>query len=220
MVIKAVIFDLNGTLIDDSEIINEAWRSAAGSIGIRLPVDFDFIRRGLTSSDIITKILKVTNAEEMYALLKRRSYEINKNIDRSLLFPDVIPALDKLKQKHKNIAIASSMEPNLIERLLELTGLKSYVDGVASSKEVKNGKPAPDVFLLAADRLGLGPGECMAVGDSPNDILAGKAAGMISIFLSRKNEKFEGAYTNIKSMEELVENGIGDLLFRQAPDSD
>ena len=81
------------------------------------------------------------------------------------------------------MAIGSSSPLPLIRQNLEVTGLGSYFRALASGDEVEKGKPSPDIFLLAAQKLGIPPSECLVFEDSPNGIRAASAAGMIPILV-------------------------------------
>ncbi|HJR50303.1 MAG TPA: HAD-IA family hydrolase, partial [Gemmatimonadales bacterium] len=85
------------------------------------------------------------------------------------------------------VAVASSAHPDVIRAALEAMGLGSVFQAVASSDEVAEGKPAPDVFLLAADRLGVAPGRCLVVEDSLNGIRAARAAGMTAVLVPNRS---------------------------------
>jgi HAD superfamily hydrolase (TIGR01509 family) len=98
------------------------------------------------------------------------------------LIPGAVEAVRAIAERWP-VAIASSSNPELIEVVLATAKLDQVVRVVVSSQEVARGKPAPDVYLEAARRLGVGPADCVAVEDSENGIRSAKAAGMVVIAL-------------------------------------
>ena len=109
------------------------------------------------------------------------------------------------------LAVASSSYPEQIESNLKLAGMREYFDAVVSGKEVKHGKPAPDIFLLAAERIHCTPETCYVFEDSENGIRAGKAAGCTAIMIpdvlapSEEIKKFvDGIYESLDEFTEEV----------------
>jgi HAD superfamily hydrolase (TIGR01509 family) len=94
------------------------------------------------------------------------------------VMPGLIDLLERLTQKGYPMAVASSSFPEIIELILERTDLRKYFQVVVSSQEAGRSKPEPDVFLLAAQQLGINPEECLVIEDSANGIKAAKAAHM------------------------------------------
>ena len=91
--------------------------------------------------------------------------------------------LDYFKEKEFRVAVASSSAVSQIESNLKTAGVREYFSKIVSGTEVKQGKPAPDIFLLAAKRIDLEPEECFVFEDSANGIKAGKAAGCITVMV-------------------------------------
>ena len=92
--------------------------------------------------------------------------------------PGLVDLLEMLTKKNYPMAVASSSYPEIIELILERTGLRKYFMVVVSSQEAGKSKPEPDVFWLAAKRLNMNPQDCLVIEDSANGIKAAKAAGM------------------------------------------
>ena len=97
--------------------------------------------------------------------------------------PGIDRILKAFHDKGVRLAVASSSYPEQIESNLKLAGMREYFDAVVSGKEVEHGKPAPDIFLLAAERIGCAPETCYVFEDSENGIRAGKAAGCTAIMI-------------------------------------
>jgi len=100
---------------------------------------------------------------------------------------DDAPAQVRRIARELPVAIASSSHPDVIAAAVEALGLLDDLGAIVSSDEVRAGKPAPDVYLLAADRLGVVPGRCLVVEDSINGVRAGKAAGMTVVLVPNRS---------------------------------
>ena len=128
--------------------------------------------------------------------------------------PYIEELLKYLKESNYKVAVASSSNIDHIINNMEKTGLKKYIDKFASGAEVENGKPAPDVFLLAAERLGVKPEECLVLEDSKAGVIAGNSAGAKVIMVPDMFEPDEvckeKAYKIVENLGEvikLLENG-------------
>ena len=122
--------------------------------------------------------------------------------------PYIEELLKYLKDSNYKVAVASSSNMNHIINNMEKTGLKKYIDEFASGAEVKNGKPAPDVFLLAAKRLGVKPEECLVLEDSKAGVMAGSSAGakviMIPDMFKPDEVCKEKAYRIVNNLGEVI----------------
>ncbi len=120
-------------------------------------------------------------AEELYA---REKAAVRRELERRTdlaPFPGVVSFLSALKSRRAAAAVASSSSRNNVEYLLSRLGLAPAFDAVVTGDDCAQGKPAPDLFLLAAERLGRSPAECLVVEDSPPGIAAARAAGMFCV---------------------------------------
>ncbi len=177
--LKGAIFDMDGLLFDTEKVYQETWGELARERGIRLPEDFKYHICG-TSGDlayeVVSKYFHTADgraiAEECYA---RVAEKVKTGVD---IKKGVVEILGKFKEAGVKCAVASSSSMEVIAGNLARAGISSCFEAVASGPEVMNGKPAPDIFLLAAERLGLPPEECYVFEDAVNGILAADAAGM------------------------------------------
>jgi HAD superfamily hydrolase (TIGR01509 family) len=177
---RAVVFDLDGVLVDTEIWWDEVRASFAAARGGRW-----------TEAD--RAAIMGSNTREWRARMRQRLHldlpeeEIGRAVIGGML--DLYatrgaPALDGVVETIRSLsgdytlAVASSAPPEIIEAALGGLGIRNLIATLASSDEVVAGKPAPDVYLLAARRLGMDPAECLAVEDSLNGILAARAAGM------------------------------------------
>jgi HAD superfamily hydrolase (TIGR01509 family) len=177
-VIDAVVFDLDGVLFDSEPLWDRARARVAGDTGGRWHESAQRDMMGMSSlewSRYMYEQLGVPLAPEaISAAVVDRMEELYR--ERLPLLPGAREAVERLSRRR--LGLASSSNRPLIELALDLSGLRPRFQAVVSSEEVPRGKPAPDVYLEAAERLGVDPRRCAAVEDSGNGIRSAKAAGM------------------------------------------
>lgn len=189
-----VIFDMDGVLADTGTIHFESWvKMAREDAGVQYTNEFFEETFGQQSIPITRKLVgnEVEQAlVEKWANLKEKYYrEMVK--DKLMPLPGAIELIRDLKKKNIKLAVGSSGPLKNVELLLTSLKIKHYFDVVITAEDVKNGKPAPDVFLLAANRLHLKPEDCIVIEDAPVGIEAAKRAGMKSIALTTTHKKEE-----------------------------
>ena len=180
--IEAVVFDLDGVLLDSEQRWNEAKEALVRESGGRWREEAPVAMMGMSSpewSRYLREDLGVPLSEE----------EINRDIVRRMedRFRDALPLLPGAGEAVRALAarwplgLASSSNRELIDLFLELAGFGDAFRVTVSSEEVARGKPAPDVYLAAVEKLGADPARSVAIEDSSNGIRAGAAAGMTVI---------------------------------------
>ena len=176
---EAVVFDLDGVIVDSEQVWDEVRAEYARETGGRYGPDAARAMMGMSStewSDYMAEALGVPRTPE----------QINADVVERMLTrygtapPLIEGAVDVVRRVAERwpVAIASSSNVELIEVVLAATGLADVVREAVSSEQVARGKPAPDVYLEAARRLEVAPAHCAAVEDSHNGIRSAKAAGM------------------------------------------
>ncbi len=183
--IKAVIFDMDGTLIDTESISIIAWERAAASRGLDIPTQlyYDFI--GITR----TACLEILSAQLNDAALADELFELHKEIEYELypetlvLKPGATELIHSLHERGLRLALATSTRAVQMHAKFDRFELLPLMDAVVCGDELERSKPNPDIFLLAASRLGLDPSECAVVEDSFNGVRAGHAAGMFTVMV-------------------------------------
>jgi len=178
-VIDAVVFDLDGVIIDSEELWDEVRENLANQRGGRWSEQAQADMMGMSSTEWSRYMHEVVGLPEP-------PDEINREVVRGMLdrYSERLPLIDGAVGAVTRLAarwplgLASSSNRELIDRVLELAGLTPYFKVTVSSEEVENGKPAPDVYLEAARRLGVQPSTGMAIEDSASGIRSAHAAGM------------------------------------------
>ena len=177
--IEAVVFDLDGVLLDSEEIWDRAREELARERGGRWHDRAQRDMMGMSSTEWSRYMHDVIG-------LPGPPEEINREVVGRLmeLYREQLPAIPGAREAVERLAerwplgLASSSNRELIDLVLELLGVAHLFTAAVSSEEVARGKPAPDVYLEAARRLGVDPTRAAAVEDSQNGILSAKAAGM------------------------------------------
>jgi HAD superfamily hydrolase (TIGR01509 family) len=177
--IEAVVFDLDGVIVDSEHVWNAARETLARERGGRWHDGAQRDMMGMSSlewSRYMHDVIGLFDApEDISAEVVRRLEAIYRH--ELPLLSGAVEAVRRLAKRWP-LGLASSSNRELIDLVLELTALDEHFSATVSSEEVERGKPAPDVYLEAARRLGVDPVACAAVEDSHNGILSAKAAGM------------------------------------------
>ena len=184
--IKGIIFDLDGVIVKTDELHYRAWKRLADAEGIFFDREINNHLRGVSRMASLEIILerspRTYSAEEKNRLasIKNQYYvELLKTLTPDDIMPGVTKTLEELKRRKILTAIGSSSKN--ARAILEQIKLSNVFDAVADGNDIINSKPAPDVFLKAADMLGLRPAECAVVEDAEAGIAAAKSAGMLAI---------------------------------------
>lgn len=179
--IKGVIFDMDGVLVDNRDVHVEAFQAWCVKHNISLAKDFLVGFFGMGNEDIFRQVLN--DPELPLDVIKRYSAE-KEAIYRDMFAatikptPGLIAVLEELKAAGIKIAVGSSGMRHNVEFVLRACGIEHYFDAIADGDMITHAKPDPEVFLLAASLLGLKPEECFVFEDSYAGIEAARAAGM------------------------------------------
>lgn len=178
---KAVIFDMDGSLVDSMWIWPEVDRIYMEKYGLTQPADFHKAIEGKSYTE--TAQYFVDTFETLHRTVeevKAEWQEMTMELYCTKVFPKAgaMEFLEEMKHNGILLGIATSNDRTLAEAALRARGMMEYFDSVRTSCEVAAGKPAPDVYLRVAEDLHVEPRECLVFEDVPNGILAGKNAGM------------------------------------------
>jgi beta-phosphoglucomutase family hydrolase len=181
---RGAIFDLDGTIVDNMPVHVEAFAIFAERHGLP-PLTLDDRRRldGRRNREIFPDLFgRPLSPEELRAFTdEKEALYRARSAGRLSVLPGLIRLLDRLDAHQIPVAIASSAPPENIRHTLAELGLATRLTRIVRGDEVPHGKPAPDIFLEAASRLGVPPGECTAFEDALAGIAAARAAGMVAI---------------------------------------
>ncbi|WP_030651134.1 MULTISPECIES: HAD family hydrolase [Streptomyces] len=202
----SVIFDLDGTLVDSEPNYYEASRQTLAEHGVP---DFTWADHegyvGISTRETVTiwreRYGLRASAAELLAATNRRYLELART--RTRAYPEMRAFVELLAAEDVPMAVASGSSPEAIEAILAGTGLGAFLRTVVSADEVPHGKPAPDVFLEAARRLGADPVDCMVLEDAAPGAAAAHAAGMRCV-----------AVPYVPAQADAPEFGTASLLLR------
>lgn len=210
--IKAVIFDFDGTLVDLFDRHLEAFQETIGK-----HYNVDFTREdldagyGMTGEDILCMFFKKHRINVNKKTLKkiaaeRRETAVKKIGEKIRLLPGARKLLEDLKKAGFKIAIATSCAKKVCDKIFAMPQFKGRLNAATTGTEVRMGKPHPEIFLKTAKKLGVKPEECVVFEDSAYGVKAGKRAGMKVIAVTTGHDRRE------KLMEEEPDRIIGSLL--------
>lgn len=198
--INGVIFDLDGVLVSTDEMHFKAWKMLAEELGIdKFTKEDNKKQKGVSRMESLEVVLnkgsRIFSAAEKEELAERKNNfykELLEELDESAILSGVPECLQMLRSKEILIGIGSvSKNAPLI---LEKTGLMKYVDKVSCGLDITRSKPDPEVFEVAADKLGLKYDECLVVEDSLAGIVAGKAAHMKTLGVGSEYDQLRADY--------------------------
>jgi len=211
---RAVLWDMDGTLVDSEELHWSAWRDTMANEGVELTRHQFRASFGQRNDSILTRwlgtkatpreILRIGDAkEDVYRQLIRR--------DGISPLPGVMDWVRKLHQQGWLQAIASAAPRANINAILEALSSTHTFQGIVSAEDVHKGKPDPEVYLTAAARLGVPPGRCVVVEDALAGVEGARRAGMKSIGISHNGNQLP-ADVVVKSLDQLPSNTFEALL--------
>jgi HAD superfamily hydrolase (TIGR01509 family) len=208
---RAVIFDCDGVLVDSERLMNREFSAMLNDIGLPYTPEETtrtFMGRSMQScAQIVEAQLGKPVPDNFFAELDQRAYAVfARDLEPVRGVAELLNALDRAAIPY---AVASSGSHEKMRTTLGITGLYPRLDGrITSATEVAHGKPAPDVFLLAAERLHIAPMDCVVIEDSLLGIAAALAANMrvvgYAAMISRDDMQRAGATYVAQSMDEIV----------------
>ena len=209
---KAVLWDLDGTLVDSAEYHWIAWRDTLAAEGVTITYEQFLERFGQKNDRILNGWLDNPSADTIARIGESKEAEYRRlAVARGLApLPGAAKWLARLHAAGWRQAVASSAPRLNIEVMLEALALQDYFDAIASAEDVTAGKPDPQVFLAAASRLDVAPSRCVVVEDAAAGVEAARRAAMRSVGVSR-TERLD-ADISVGSLEELPSDAFDRLL--------
>ena len=209
----AVIFDCDGTLVDSEPLARSAWErtlepygyaltdaDAEATVGLPFPRTHAYYAERVELPDVDTTWTAYSGT--LFGLID----------DELVVFDDAVEAVAELRRRGIPVGVASSSPRERLHRTLSRAGLLDAFDVTVAGDEVHHGKPAPDMFLLAAERLGAAPADCIVIEDSPPGVQAGVAAGMTTLAVCR----VPGTEAALADAHRVVDSLTADTILEAA----
>jgi HAD superfamily hydrolase (TIGR01509 family) len=209
---RAVVFDCDGVLVDSEPHSAAAWVAVLGRRGHRATAadvaDCTGLGFAVTYDHLaaVDPTVALPSAEDLWPEVQ---IALAASFDRGLtVFPDAAACVAELAFAGVPLAVASSSRRERLDLTLERSGLGRYFAATVAGDEVKHGKPAPDVYLLAARRLGVEPTECLAVEDTGHGAVSAAAAGMRVLGVARRPEEVGRLLTAGAALVDRLDPGV------------
>jgi HAD superfamily hydrolase (TIGR01509 family) len=218
---RAVIFDVDGVLVDSYDAHMRSWLLMGREHGLTITEEQFASTFGQTSREIIARFWGSDLSREDAEALDARKEAIYRDLIRER-FPAMdgsVELIDALADAGFRLAVGSSGPPENVELTLDCLGRASRFNAVVTGRDVTRGKPDPQVFQIAAERLGLPPARCIVVEDAPVGITAARAAGMASVALvgTVAADRLGEADLVVRSLRELLDVSRLAALLERAP---
>jgi beta-phosphoglucomutase len=185
-----VLWDVDGVLIDSGEQHRRAWEQLAREEDLPYSDAAFWATFGLRNSDIFPRMFGVSGPPERIVALGDRKEAIYRDLlkQEAVALPGAKELLAALHAAGYRQALGSSAPPANLEVIIQLLGIAPYLDAVVSGEQVARGKPAPDIFLAGAERLGITPAHCLVIEDAPAGVAAAHAGGMRCLAVRRAGQ--------------------------------
>lgn len=207
---RGVIFDVDGVLFDSAECHRRSWYVLAEELNLSMCDAFFYDTFGQTNTTILKRLLdRDLDPKENRRLSERKEDLFRAEARGGLqLFPGVADRLRELKTAGFHLALGTSAPRSNVDFFQQELGLGKYVETFVCMDDIRHGKPDPEVFLLAAQRLGLAPDRCVVVEDAVAGVQAAKAGGFKCIAVTTTNR---AEVLREKSAPDLVLSATADV---------
>ena len=203
------IFDLDGVITDTAKFHYQAWKALADSLGISIDETFNETLKGISRMDSLDSILAHGHRENAFTPAEKEALAQQKNdhyvqllehLTTEDVLPGVVPLLQQAQARHIPCAVASASKnaPLILEKL----GVRAYFATIVDPDSLSKGKPDPEIFLAAADSIGVLPQNAIGFEDAQSGIDGLKAAGIYAVGLSA-SQPLIGADMQVSEMTEL-----------------
>ncbi|MGH2638486.1 MAG: HAD family hydrolase [Rhabdochlamydiaceae bacterium] len=204
--IKAILFDVDGLMIDSEPLHFQAYKQVLADFGIEFTMEH-YLQVWGSDKDMCLRIVESFKIPLSWQELLDRKNELFRKSFIHQVTPKkgLLELLLQLKGKYFT-AVVSSSQLHEINTVLKTIGVTQFFSKIISAESVEHGKPSPDCYLLAAEKLGVVPADCLALEDSPKGVAAAKAAGMACWAIpggEMKNQDFSVADKILESLTEV-----------------
>lgn len=187
---RGAIFDQDGLLFDTEVVFERCWKDEGLKLGIEISPDFTHKMSGCGRKEltvIVAETFPGIDVEDYVERVHVAAAEAQLAMT-PVMKPGVREVLEFCRANAIRTAVASSSMRRCVDHNLAASGLAGYFDAVVTGRDVENGKPAPDIFILAAQRIGVPPCDCVVFEDSFNGIRAAHAAGAAAVMIPDRAE--------------------------------
>jgi beta-phosphoglucomutase family hydrolase len=208
----AALFDWDGVVIDSAAAHERSWELLAEETGYPLPEDHFLKGFGKRNEVIFPEILQWTEDPEHIRRLSLRKEELYRDIvatDGVRVLPGVRTYLQSLKQARIPCVVGTSTQRANVELIFDREDLADFFTDVVASEDVTRGKPDPEVFLIAAQKAGKDPADCVVFEDAVYGIEAAKAGGMacVGVLTTHADKGLPDADRQVRQLDELPLDG-------------
>lgn len=184
--VKAVIFDMDGLLLDTEKLLVKYWVQAANEMGFPMTREHALYLRSLHRSYAVPYLKEQFGEEFDYIKVRSRRMELMRDYfaqNPLELKKGAVELLDYLKSQGIRSAVCTATDYERAKNYLSQVGIFGRFDKIICAAMVQRGKPSPEIYLYAAEQLGLSPSECMALEDSPNGVKSASEAGCVTVMV-------------------------------------
>lgn len=215
MILSAVIFDLDGTILEDEDEYGKAFNKVLKSLGVDSKTDYPQ-EKGIGVKENWEKFIKKYNIKTdktVERLTKETQDAYIKEIGEITVRPGFDDFIDNLRGSQVQIALATSNTWEVTDKILDILGLQDSFDIITSGDEVVYNKPDPDIFTVTADKLGVERYECLVIEDAPAGVEAARRAGMKVVAISSGDnlESLSKADLTVEGFSEITPQAIDQL---------
>jgi len=216
---RAVIWDMDGVIADTAQYHFQSWQEVLGKRGVPITMEQFRPTFGQRNDSIIRKnVGKTISQSEIDAIAEEKERSFRRRIGAAQDFkplPGVLALMDSLREHRFRMALASSGPWENIRLLVRMLGVGDYFQAIVAGRDVTESKPSPQIYLLAAQKLGVAPANCIVIEDAIAGVDGAKQAGMhcVAVTTTHPHHRLTGADIIVDSLEEITVNDLGELLI-------
>jgi beta-phosphoglucomutase len=212
----AFLFDMDGVIVDSNPVHRESWTAFNRRYGLDTTEAMHSRMYGRRNDDIVRDFFGGDLPPDEVAARGRAKEQLYREMVSDRIEEILVPGLRRFLERHRNVpmGLASNAEPENIELVLERSRLRPYFRVVVDGHQVRNPKPHPDIYLRAAELLGIAPANCIVFEDSRSGVAAGVSAGMRVIGLSTTDGNLPSTHLTI---DNFLSTDLDPWLRSQSP---